>query len=95
MYNQNNRSEWGYLRQMAQDLKYLREAVADLRENRVKPEQVYTREVVDGMINDIRDEVSGIKEALREERQNLYKILGLAGTAITIIYYVAQHITIH
>jgi hypothetical protein len=101
MYNQNpnqhrfSRKEWSLLQQLAADLTDLKLGVQDLRENRVKPDQVYTREVIDGMIQDIRDEVSGIKEALKEERQNLYKLLGLIGTAITIVYYVAQHVTIH
>jgi hypothetical protein len=95
MENSQNRSEWAYLRQIAGDLRDLKKSVADLRENRVQPDQVYTREVIDGMLKDVRDEVSGIKEMLKEERQNLLKILGLGGTAVTVILFIAQHITIH
>jgi hypothetical protein len=103
MYNQQNpnqrhrlsRQEWSLLRQLADDLTDLKVGVADLRENRVKPEQIYTREVIDGKVSDIRDEVAGIKEMLKEERQNLIKLLGLGGTAVTVILFVAQHLTIH
>jgi hypothetical protein len=93
------RSEWSLLRQLVRDMSDLKKSVADLREERVRPEQIYTREVMDQMIKDVRDEVNGIKEMLKEDRQNLIKILGLGGTGVTvllsIIVFVAQHVTFH
>jgi hypothetical protein len=101
MYNQNpnqhrfSRKEWSLLQQLAADLTDLKLGVQDLRENRVKPDQIYTREVIDGMLKEVREAIEGIKEANKEERQNLYKILGLGGTAVTIILFIAQHVQIH
>ena len=94
MYNQP-RSEHNYLRQIAQDMRELKIAVADLRENRVKPTDVYTREVIDGMMKDVKDEIKSIKDMMQEQRQALFKYLAIAGSAITIIILIAQHVTIH
>lgn len=97
MYSQppNRRSEFSYLKQLAQDMKELKVAVADLRENRVKPDQIYSREVIDGMIADLKDEIGSIKEIMQEQRQALFKYLAIAGSAITIVILIAQHVTIH
>ncbi len=76
-------------------MKELKVAVADLRENRVKPDQVYTKEVIDEMMNDLKGEIGSIKEIMKEQRDQLFKTLAVAGSAITIVILVAQHISVH
>jgi hypothetical protein len=97
MYNQNHYSprELNYLKQLAADMKELKTAVQDLRENRVKPDQVYTREVVDGFIKELREEMISLKALIKEDREQLYKMLTIIGGAVTLVILIAQHVVIH